>query len=114
MKIATKSLGSLLAATANAVVAKSEAMRSSQLDRMIQRHDRKGELRASLLGIDPLEFREIQKKTGFDELLKEQGFRNRREFNTALLGKLKAELMSRGWTRKKIRRHVLVRANRMM
>ncbi len=87
--------------------------RESQFDRILQRHDRKGEIRADILGISPLEFRELHKKQPFEEIIKRHGFSDIRSFRLALLGKLRSELIHRGWTRRKIDRHLVVRGQRM-
>jgi hypothetical protein len=65
------------------------------------------------LGISPLEFRELHKKQSFEEIIKHYGFNNVRSFRLALLGKLRAELLQRGWTRQRIDNHLMVRSNRM-
>ena len=58
MRISTKTLASLLLVTAVMAAAPGigkksrEHRRETQFDRILQRHDRKGELRAEVLGID--------------------------------------------------------------
>jgi len=119
MRISTKTLASLLLVTAVAVavpgIGKTGAKRrhESQFDRLLQRHDRKGEIRAEILGLDPLEFREKMKKMTFDEVIKRHGFQNARAFRLALLGKLKNELRRRGWTARKIDNYMLSRRGRI-
>lgn len=120
MKVSTKSLASLLLVTAvaSAVPGISTTLpgkkrSQSQFDRLLQRHDRKGELRAEILGMQPIELRAKLRTMPFDEIVKKRGFKTTREFRVALLGKLKSELRQRGWTRRKIERHVEVRSARI-
>ena len=121
MRISTKTLASLLLVTAVAValpglsgkVPRVKHRQESQFDRLLQRHDRKGELRAEILGIDPLTFRDMQKKMTFNEIIKRHGFANARAFRLALLGKLKNELRLRGWTTRKIDNYMISRRDRI-
>lgn len=119
VKLATKTIASLLLVTAVATVPgvsgvnKKGGRRESRFDRLLQRHDRKGELRASILGMSPMEFREIHKKQSLEEIIKQRGFKSKRSFRLALLGKLRSELLQRGWTRQKIERHVMMRRQRI-
>lgn len=116
MKLTTKAIASLLLATAAAVVphvGRKPEDKQSQLDRSLQRHDRKGELRATILGMSPLEFREQHKKQVFEEIIRQRGFKNEAAFRLALFGKLRDELLHRGWSRQKIDRHMSDRNERM-
>lgn len=115
MRISTKTLASLLLVTAvtTAVPKLGKQRRASQFDRLLQRHDRKCELRAELLGLTPLQFRDLQKRKSFDEIIRKSGFSNERAFRLALLGKLKSELHHRGWTMQRIERYVAVRSPRL-
>ncbi|HEU5121908.1 MAG TPA: hypothetical protein VFT59_03600 [Candidatus Saccharimonadales bacterium] len=120
MRISTKTLASLLLVTAVAVAVPGigkvpgiKRRQESQFDRLLQRHDRKGELRAELLGVDPLTFRDMQKKMSFDEIIRRHGFQDSRAFRLALLGKLKNELRARGWTTRKIDHYMLSRRHRI-
>lgn len=120
MRISTKTLASLLLVTAVATAAAGisqlpgrKRRRESQFDRLLQCHDRKGELRAEVLGIDPLELRGLLKRMSFDEITKRRGFKSTRSFRIALFGKIKNELHARGWTNQRIERFVLARANRL-
>lgn len=120
MHISTKTLASLLLVTAVAAALPgisslpvAKRRRESQFDRLLQRHDRKGEIRAEILGLDPLTFRNMLKKTPFNEIAKQRGFSTPRAFRLALLGKLKNELHQRGWTARKIDRYVVSRRDRM-
>lgn len=112
MKIATKALASIMiiailslsavnfaGAAPESNVAKSN---ERKLERIIKRHDRKMELRASVLGISADELKDQLKTKPFDTILKQHGFKDREAFNTALAGKLKDELRKRGWGDDKI------------
>ena len=87
--------------------------RESKFDRIIQRHDRKGELRAAVLDIEPSSFRELSRHTPLEVLIHRQGFRNVRSFRLALLGKIKDELRGRGWSKDRIDKFVVARSHRM-
>lgn len=119
MKIATKSVATLLLVTAvaSAVPGISRLSRSkrqeSKFDRLLQRHDRKGELRAEILGLDPLELRAMQKRMAFGEIVRRRGFADEKAFRLALLGKLKDELHRRGWTPQRIERYMTARSGRL-
>lgn len=120
MRISTKTLASLLLVTAVAAAVPGisqlrtgKRRRESQFDRILQRHDRKGDIRAEILGIDPLAFRDLQKKFSFNEIIKRYGFPHPRAFRLALLGKLKNELHQRGWTSRKIDQYMVSRRDRL-
>lgn len=120
MRIPTKTVATLLLVTAvaSAVPGMSRLPRSkrrqeSQFDRLLQRHDRKGELRAEILGLDPLVFRDMQKRMSFEEIARRRGFVGEKAFRLALLGKLKEELHHRGWTSQRIERYMIARSGRM-
>ena len=119
MKLSTKTLCSLLLVTAvaSAVPGISKVGRSrrheSQFDRLLQRHDRKGELRAEVLGISSLRFREMQKRLAVADIARRRGFSSERAFRLALLGKLKDELHRRGWSNQRIERYVVARSGRV-
>ena len=85
----------------------------TQFDRILQRHDRKGELRAEVLGLHPLVLRDMQRYMTFAEIARRRGFPNNRAFRLALLGKLKDELHQRGWTPQRIERFVIARSARL-
>ena len=101
-RLSTKSIESLLIATSATLKDIGADARQRHLERILQRHDRKGELRASVFGIDPLEFRALRKGYSFDEMMKIYGFRSQHEFLIALMGRLRAELLQRGWSRQRI------------
>jgi hypothetical protein len=120
MRISTKTIASLLLVTAVAAavpgiskVPGSKRRQESQFDRLLQRHDRKGELRASVLGVDAPLFRSLQKHMTLEEIITKYGFKDVRSFRLALLGRLKNELRSRGWTAKKIERYMIMRSGRL-
>jgi hypothetical protein len=121
MKISTKTLASLLIVTAVAAAVPGlsgklppgRRRRESQFDRLLQRHDRKGELRAEILGVEPYAFRSMQKRMTLEEIAKRRGFASVRAFRLALLGKLKNELHLRGWTTRRIDKYVAVRSSRL-
>lgn len=120
MRMSTKTLTSLLIVTAVAAAVPGLSQmpgrknrQESRFDRILQHHDRKGELRAEVLGIDPFEFRAMQKRLAFKDIIRRRGFKNDRVFRLALFGKLKHELRSRGWTSQKIERYVAVRSSRI-
>jgi hypothetical protein len=120
MRISTKTLASLLLVTAVMAAApgigknpKKQRRQETQFDRILQHHDRKAELRAEILGIDPLVFRDMQKRMTFSEIARRSGFASERAFRLALLGKLKNELHHRGWTARRIERFVVARSGRL-
>lgn len=121
MRISTKTLTSLLIVTAVAAAVPGITRRlpgkkhrfESQFDRLLQHHDRKGELRAEILGISPTTFKNLQKHLTPTEMVRRSGFTDVRAFRLALLGKLKGELRQRGWTTHRIDRYVAVRSSRL-
>ena len=122
MKISTKTVATLLLVTAvaAAVPGISEKLpgakrrrRESQFDRLLQRHDRKGELRAEVLGIERRTFRELQKRLTMEAIAKQRGFKGVRDFRVALMGRLKNELHQRGWSSGRIEQYVLTRSTRV-
>jgi hypothetical protein len=117
MRISTKTLVSLLIATVaetgQGVVRRSQAWsKKSRFERVLQRHDRKGELRAQLLGTSPETFRALQKQVSFEQVVRRHGFLNEQAFRKALLGKLRSELRARGWSTRKIDTYVLSHSGR--
>ena len=101
-QLTTKSIGSLLIAMATGMGNMGKRAKEKQLERILQRHDRKGELRASILGISAPEYRSLHRKLAFDRILRMHGFADREAFWLALTGKLRDELLHRGWSRQKI------------
>lgn len=84
-----------------------------RLERVYQYHDRKHELRASVLGINAEELRAQLKEKSLDAIVKKHGFKNRLSFYTAVTGKLKDELRRRGWSERKIEEYVQKRVARL-
>lgn len=120
MRMSTKTVASLLLVTAVAAAVPgistlpgNRRRQESQFDRLLHRHDRKGELRAEVLGMTALEFRDLQKRMAFKDIIKKRGFKNDRAFRLALFGKLKHELHHRGWTSRRIDHYVAVRSSRI-
>lgn len=121
MRMSTKTLTSLLIVTAVAATVPGISQipgrknrQGSRFDRILQKHDRKGELRADVLGIDPLEFRDMQKRMAFKDIIRRNGFNSDRAFRLALFGRLKNELRQRGWSSRRIERYVAVRSSRIV
>lgn len=123
MKIATKTLTSLLIITmitlssASAVGAASDSTDKkgeSRFQRLTHRHDRKMQLRASVLQISPKELRSESKTADFDQILKRHGFKTRSAFRKAVAGKLKDELKKRGFSDQKIQKVVNKRLQRLV
>ena len=120
MKLATKTLASLLIVTLLTVssttivsAASSTRQRESRLEKVTQRHDRKLELRAAVLGVEPQILKEELRSSSIDIVAKKHGFKTRTDFNTALIGKIKDELKNRGWSSEKIQKVVDKRLNRI-
>ena len=123
-KVATKTLASLvqtgiMSLTLNNVsVLMGQSTRAARqqlrrLERVYQRYDRKLEIRAGLLGIDPQQLRRQLKHTSLETIVKKYGFKNLTTFYIALTGKLKTELRRRGWTEQKIEERIQRRLARL-
>ena len=123
MKIATKTLASIMLIAmlslsavnlAGAAPENSTSKSNAQkLERIYKRHDRKMELRASVLGMSADELKEQLRTKSFETILNQHGFKNREAFNTALTGKLKDELHKRGWSDEKIEKLMQKRLERI-
>lgn len=122
MRISTKTVATLLLVTAVAaavpgisdkIPGAKRKRHVSQYDRLLQRHDRKGELRAEVLGVDVRTFRELQKRMSMKAIVRQRGFKSVREFRIALMGRLKNELHQRGWSFKRIEQYMLSRSTRV-
>ena len=120
MKLSTKTTASLFVVTAVAAavpglsqIAIPKKRRESQFDKLLTRHDRKGELRAEILGISPYEFKKMSRTMSFDDIVRACGIESNRSFRLALLGRLRSELLARGWSRSRIDTYLLVRAPRL-
>lgn len=120
MKLSTKTVARLLVVTAVAAavpglsqIAIPKKRRESQFDKLLATHDRKGELRAEILGISPHEFKLMSKTDSFEQVVQSCGFYSKRDFRIALLGYLRNELLQRGWSRTRIDAYIMVRAPRL-
>lgn len=120
MKLATKTLASLLIVTlltvsSTTIVAATTTtrQRESRLEKVTQRHDRKLELRAAVLGVQPQVLKDELRYSSIDVVAKKHGFKTRSDFNTAVVGKIKDELKNRGWSNEKIQKVVDKRLNRI-
>lgn len=118
MRISTKTLTSLLlvttVATALPALGSRGKTRSDQrLERILQKHDRKAEIRAEILGISAFEFRALSRQLPLSDIVKRHGFANVRDFRVALMGKLRSELRRRGWSNHRIDQFVLLRSDRV-
>lgn len=119
MKLSTKTVASLLVVTAVAAavpglsqITVPKKRRESQFDRLLATHDRKGELRAAILGLTPHEFKQMSRKMPFEQVVQRCGLLGQRDFRIALLGYLRNELLARGWSRARIDSYILARAPR--
>lgn len=106
MKLTTKSLlSSLVAAIINSVPSAYHTVSrrvAERYERILEKHDRKGELRAAVLGLDPVEFRKQERKHSLEAIVRTYGFVDEHAFYRALMGKIRDELHHRGWTSKRI------------
>ncbi len=115
-KLSTKTIATLTVVTAAAAAMpglSKTALNSSQsqFDKLLQRHDRKGELRAEILNMSAHEFKKQLRHYTFDEIISKAGM-TKRTFRLALLGKLRNELRQRGWTTARIDTYIRARAAR--
>lgn len=106
MKLSTKTLASLMKETAKTVKHSSKRKTnrhfSPRIERLLQRHDRKGELRSSVLGIPFIEFKTLERRQTPEVALKSRGFAAVADYYQALLGKMVVELRQRGWSERRI------------
>lgn len=121
MKLSTKTVATLLVVTAVAAaipglsqIAIPKKRRESQFDRLLAVHDRKGELRAEILGLSPHEFKQMSRQMTLEQIIHGCGLLSKRDFRIALMGYLRNELLQRGWSRTRIDSYVMMRAPRMM
>ncbi len=84
-----------------------------KLEKVYQRHDRKMELRASVLGVSAEQLRTQLREKSLETIVKKHGFKNMSSFYTAVTGKLKHELRQRGWSEKKLEERVQKRMTRL-
>ena len=104
MKLSTKSIVSLahvLSLTQDKARHLNRRQRD-KIERLLRRHDRKASLRASVLGIDPAQLRQLQRQINLDEIVKKAGFADCESFLRALNAKLRYELRTRGWSTSRI------------
>ncbi len=125
MKIATKALLTLLivsaltisSGSANVASASNDSdidvKRSSKLERLQKHHDRKLELRASVLNMTPEALKQELKENSFDKVLKKHGFKTRHAFQIAVAGKAKDELKRRGWSENKLNKILQKKTERL-
>ena len=117
MKLTTKSLlSALTAAVVNAAPSayrKVSQRHAARYERILEKHDRKGELRAAVLGLDSAEFRNQERSRSLAALVRNYGFVDERAFYRALVGKIYDELYKRGWTIQRIRRCEAMRLQRI-
>ncbi len=85
-----------------------------QLQRLLRRHDRKLELRASVLGMTADQLKEKMKAQPLEHIIHHAGFKSQQSFHVALVGKLKDELRRRGWSDNKIQLAVEKRLGRYL
>ncbi len=100
--LSTKTIGSLLSAASSVIGTVGRVSDDKHFDRILRRHDRKGELRAAILGMKPEEFRQKVRGSSFEQIIRRHGFKGFDDFLLALIGKLREELLHRGWSRQKI------------
>lgn len=111
--ISVMSLSSMNVSALTNRVASQDKQQFKRLERVYQHHDRKHELRASVLGISAEELREQLKVKPLDAIVKKHGFKNKQSFYTAVTGKLKDELRRRGWNERKLEEHMQKRLARL-
>lgn len=117
MKLSTKSLlSSLTAAIVNAAPSRhhiTSQRHERRYEKVLRKHDRKGELRASVLGVNSFDFREQERKHSLLEIVTSYGFSDERAFYRALIGKIHQELRERGWTSHRIQHFEMTRLHRV-
>lgn len=116
MNLATHTLESLMCATQSVLSAGRRQSISpkmwQRLERLLRRHDKKGELRARILALEPDQFRKLSRKHTLEFLARQAGFADLRGFATALAGKLTEELRHRGWSMARIEQRLNTRSLR--
>lgn len=120
MKLTTKTVASLLVVTSVAAavpglsrISIPKKRRESMFDKLLSRHDRKGEMRSEVLGISPAEFKQLSKAKSFQQIISMSGFYSERDFRIALMGYLRNELRSRGWSAARIDSYITLRSQRL-
>jgi hypothetical protein len=117
-QLSTKTIATLtvVTAAAAAVPGISKALprsNESQFDKLLQRHDRKCEMRAEILNIAPHELKRQLRHMNFEQVLSKAGM-TKRTFRLALLASLRNELRMRGWTTTKIDSYIQIRSPRTL
>jgi hypothetical protein len=115
-KLSTKTIATLTVVTAAAATVPGlsrVATKDSQFDKLLQRHDRKGEIRAGILNMTPHELKKQLRRHSFDEIIRKSGM-TERTFRRALLASLRNELRNRGWTTAKIDEYIQIRSFRTL
>lgn len=118
MRLATKTLLSVLVASIiNAgptAYRKATQRQARRYERILEKHDRKGEVRAAVLGMTSVEFREQERRKSLSDIVKAQGFTDKTAFYGAMVAKLHEELRCRGWTVHRIRQFETTRLARVV
>lgn len=118
MKLTTKALlSSLTAALVNATPSSYQVVsqrRKRRYEKILEKQDRKGELRAAVLGVESIDFRSQGRKLSLGELVRTYGFSDEGAFYGAVAAKIHDELRRRGWTLKRIQRYEKMRLGRVM
>jgi len=119
MKLSTKTVTSLLVVTTVAAavpgistLGRDKSRHESQFDRLLRKHDRKGEISAAILGLSPEEFRQQRKKKTLEQVISSRGM-SKRAFRIGLIGYLRNELHERGWSPTRIDSYIQIRSARM-
>lgn len=117
MKLSTKALlSSLTASIVNAAPSRqrlAQPRKELRYERLLHKHDRKGELRASVLGINSVDFRTQERKRSLARIVRSYGFSDERAFYRALTAKIHDELRRRGWTPRRIEQFEVNQLQRM-
>ena len=120
MKLTTKTIASLLVVTSVAAavpglsrISIPKKRRESMFDKLLCRHDRKGEIRSEVLGIPQAEFKRLIKTKSFQQIISMSGFYSERDFRIALMGYLRNQLRARGWTTARIDSYISMRSERL-
>jgi hypothetical protein len=117
MKLSTKALlSSLVAASVNCLPSRRQLItqrEARRYEKILEKHDRKGELRASVLGIESPDFREKERHQSLASIVRRYGFENEQAFYLALLGKIRDELHRRGWSLSRIEAYEMGRLARL-
>jgi len=120
MNLSTKTIASLLVVTSVAAavpglsrISIPKKRRESMFDKLLSRHDRKGEIRSEVLGISQTEFKKLSKTKTFSQITSMSGFYLERDFRIALMGYLRNQLKARGWSAARIDSYITIRSERL-